>query len=80
MVPGLAGGEFVWLWSGLSTGDLFERMCVSMPPDNPARVNRQEKADILAFILFTNDFPAGTAELANRTEMLNQIAFEALQP
>ena len=80
MAPGLAGGEFVWSWSGLSTGNLFELMRVSMPQDDPASVSRQEKADILAFILFKTDFPAGTTELANRTEMLNPIAFEALQP
>ncbi len=78
--PALTGGEFIWKWSGLSMGDLFDRMRVSMPQDDPRRVSRQQKADILAFLLFKNDFPVGETELANRTEMLNRITFLAIKP
>ena len=80
MSPGLVGGEFVWNWNGLSVGDLFERLRVSMPQDDPTSLGRQEKADILAFMLEANDFPAGDAELANRTGMLAGINFLAEQP
>ena len=51
MVPELIGGEFTWNWSGLTIGQLFERLRISMPQEDPASVSRQEKADILAFIL-----------------------------
>ena len=51
MVPELMGGEFVWNWSGLTIGQLFERLRISMLQEDPASVSRQEKADILAFIL-----------------------------
>ena len=80
MSPGLVGGEFVWNWNGLSVGDLFERLRVSMPQGEPNSVSRQEKADILAFLLEANDFPAGDTELANRTGMLAGINFLAEQP
>ena len=80
MSPGLVGGEFVWNWNGLSVGDLFERLRVSMPQGVPGSVSRQEKADILAFLLEANDFPAGDTELANRTGMLTGIAFLAEKP
>jgi len=80
MSPGLVGGEFVWNWNGLSVGDLFERLRVSMPQDDPTSLSRQEKADILAFMLEANDFPAGDTELANRTGMLAGINFLAEQP
>ena len=80
MSPGLVGGEFVWNWNGLSVGDLFERLRVSMPQGEPGSVSRQEKADILAFLLAANDFPAGDTELANRTGRLAGITFLAQQP
>lgn len=80
MVPELIGGEFTWNWSGLPIGQLFERLRISMPQEDPASVSRQEKADILAFILRANEFPAGAKELASRAEMLNQFMFEALKP
>ena len=80
MSPGLVGGEFVWNWNGLSVGDLFERLRVSMPQGMPNSVSRQEKADILAFLFEANDFPAGDTELANRTGMLAGINFLAQKP
>lgn len=80
LAPGLVGGEFVWNWSGITVGQLFERLRISMPQENPSNVTRAEKADILAFMLYVNEFPAGEHELADRTNMLEQIMFEALQP
>ncbi len=78
--PGLEGGEFVWNWNGLSVGDLFERLRISMPQGVPGSVSRQEKADILAFLLEANAFPAGDTELADRTAMLAGIDFLAQRP
>ena len=77
MAPGLAGVEFVYNWHGFSARDLFERLRVSMPPDQPNRVNRQEKADILAFMLEANGMPAGDTELASRAGPLGAIQFLA---
>lgn len=80
LAPGLAGGEFVWNWSGLTVGQLFERLRISMPQENPSSVTRSQKADILAFMLQMNEFPVGEHELADRAAMLNQFMFEAIQP
>lgn len=80
MAPSLAGGEFVWNWNGLSVGDLFERLRVSMPQGMPGSLSRQEKADVLAFMLQMNGFPAGATELATRTQMMAGIDFLAEQP
>lgn len=80
IAPTLAGREFLWRWNGLTVGDLFERLRVSMPQDGPDRVTRRQKADILAYLLSRNGFPAGEAELAYRTAWLNQIRFEAVKP
>jgi mono/diheme cytochrome c family protein len=75
--PPLTGSAFLANWSGLTVGDLFERMRVSMPQDNPDRVSRQQHADVLAFLLRANAFPAGKTELDKQTEVLKLIRLEA---
>ena len=75
--PALTGTGFLANWNGLTVGDLFERMRVSMPQDNPARVSSAQHADVLAFLLSSNRFPAGKTELDRQTEVLKQIRFEA---
>jgi cytochrome c len=78
--PPLAGGEFFSNWNGLTVGDLFERIRVSMPADNPGKLTREQDADILAFMLSMNQFPEGKTELEHRTEVLKQIRFEVAKP
>jgi cytochrome c len=75
--PPLAGGPFLSNWNGLTLDVLFERIRVSMPSDNPARVGRQPKADILAYILTMNSFPPGKDELQPKAELMKDIVFEA---
>ena len=75
--PALASAEFKENWSGLSVDDLFERIKISMPQDNPGSLSRQQTADILAFVLSRGGFPAGATELAREAEVLKQIRFEA---
>jgi hypothetical protein len=64
----------------VALGDMVERMRVSMPLDNPATLSRQQTADVLAYILSVNEFPAGTTDLPRQTEILNQIQFRATKP
>jgi mono/diheme cytochrome c family protein len=80
MAPGLLGGEFAWNWNGLTMGDLFERVRVSMPQADPRSVSRADKADILAYLLRANGFPAGEVELGNRTSALRGVSFLAEKP
>lgn len=78
--PPLAGDAFFANWNGLTVGDLFERIRISMPQNSPGSLSRQENADILAFILKVNQFPSGKAELDRQTEILKQIKFESTKP
>ena len=78
--PDLAGGEFSSNWNDLSLGELFERMRISMPQNAPGSLSRQQNADILAFVLFKSNFPAGTTELSGQTDVLNTIKFIASKP
>ena len=59
MAPPLAGGEFMAGWDGLTIGDLFERVRISMPQNAPGSLSGQQNADILAFMFSSNKFPAG---------------------
>ena len=74
--PPLTGGAFLSNWNGLTVGDLFERIRQSMPLDDPGRLSRQQDADVLAFILNANEYPAGKAELDKQTEVLKLIKIE----
>ena len=78
--PALASAEFKGNWSGLSVDDLFERIKISMPQDNPGSLSRQQTADIVAFVLSKGGFPAGERELAREAEVLKGIRFEAAKP
>src|SRR5262245_56809220 len=50
MAPPLSGGEFMAGWDGLTIGDLFERIRISMPQNGPGSVSGQENADRIAFV------------------------------
>jgi mono/diheme cytochrome c family protein len=78
--PPLAGGEFFANWNGLTLGDLFERIRVSMPADRPGKLSREQNAAVLAFMLNVNQFPSGKTELEHQPEVLKQIRFEAEKP
>ena len=78
--PPLAGGEFLSNWSGLTAGDLFERIRVTMPQNTPGKLSREINADILAYMFSANQFPAGKTELSRQTEVLKQIKIEASKP
>jgi len=78
--PPLTGGEFFSNWNGLTVGDLFERIRISMPGDRPGKLTREQDADILAYMLSVSQFPAGKTELERQTEVLKQIRFESDKP
>ncbi len=80
MAPPLSGGEFMAGWDGLTVGDLFERIRISMPQNSPGSLSGQQNADILAFILNAAKFPAGETELPKEAGILKTIKFEVKKP
>jgi S-disulfanyl-L-cysteine oxidoreductase SoxD len=75
--PALSGGGFLANWSGLTVGDLFDRVRTTMPADRPGHLTRAQTSDIISYILQVNQFPAGNAELSQQSEALKQIRIEA---
>jgi cytochrome c len=78
--PPLTGGAFLSNWNGLTLGDLFDRIKKTMPQTAPGKLSRQQNADILAFMLSMNKFPAGKTELYRQSEMLKEIRFDSEKP
>jgi cytochrome c len=78
--PPLTGAAFLSNWNGLTVNELFERVRVSMPANNPGKLGRQQNADILAFIFSFNKFPAGNMELETQGERLKETRIEASKP
>jgi hypothetical protein len=64
-------------WSGMTVGDLFDKLQTSMPADKPGSLSREQNASLVAFLLSANKFPSGMAELSSDAERLRQIRFEA---
>ena len=75
--PPLTGDAFLANWNGLTVGDLFDRIRVSMPQDNPGRLSRQQDADILAFMMSGNKYPTGKTDLPSQSEVLKQIKIDS---
>lgn len=73
MAPALAGSMFTSNWSGQSLGDLFTRIHTTMPANDPGSMNNAEVAQVLAYILSFNQFPAGTTPLPSDEAALGQI-------
>jgi mono/diheme cytochrome c family protein len=76
--PALTGSDFVTNWSGMTVGDLFDKMQTSMPADKPGSLSREQNANLVAYLLSANKFPAGKGDLSSDAEGLRQIRLEAV--
>jgi mono/diheme cytochrome c family protein len=80
MTPALVGGAFTANWNDLSVSELFDRIRISMPLDSPGSLSRAQTADVTAFLLKANKWPAGETELPREAEPLKEIKIEAVKP
>ena len=72
-------GRFIPDWAGTSLADLFEKIQVTMPLFAPGSLSASDTADILAFVLQSNNFPAGSKEL-EAGDGLKLVSFDAVKP
>jgi mono/diheme cytochrome c family protein len=73
MGPGVQGPDFRENWSGKSVGELFEKVKTTMPANEPGTLSAAATADVIAYILKVNDYPAGAAELPSDAAALTAI-------
>ena len=76
----LAGEAFVDRWNRKALWLLFDVTRRTMPDDGPAVLTRAETADVVAYLLSSNAFPAGAAELASDDAVLKDILITKTRP
>jgi len=73
LAPALQGDDFKTAWSGRTAAELFEKIQTTMPADRVGTLKAPQSADLVAFILKLNEYPAGSSELASEMPALQQI-------
>jgi mono/diheme cytochrome c family protein len=63
LAPPLKGDDFLLPWSSQTVNDLYQKVATTMPADSPGSLRSQVNADIVAYVLQVNKFPAGSEEL-----------------
>lgn len=76
----LAGKAFLGNWDGLTLDQLYDKIYTSMPPENPKSIPREQIADILAYVLSQNKFPAGNQPLSESADQLKEITLLKSHP
>ena len=64
LAPSLIGDEFIGHWYDAKLSELAMKVSVTMPADAPGSLKPAEYADVLAYLLQVNGFPAGADTLA----------------
>ena len=71
--PALAGDEFLSKYDDQSIVVLFDKMHKSMPATNTGSMTPAQTADIVAYLLSYNKYPAGTTELPSGEDALKKV-------
>lgn len=77
-IPALRGASFTDSRLGGTVGDLYERIRTTMPPGRAESLSREAYADVVAYILSANAFPAGDGDLSHHEDSLHGIVFDEI--
>ena len=77
LAPPLTDRDFIAAWRGLAVSDLFDKISMTMPSNEPGKLTPRQAADVLAFVLSVNRYPAGTTELPNEASQLKELRMVA---
>jgi S-disulfanyl-L-cysteine oxidoreductase SoxD len=76
----LVGPPFLDDWRDLTLDQLYDKIRTSMPPDNPKSIATRDVADLVAFLLAQNQFPAGAKTLTDSVDQLKDIKIVTSRP
>lgn len=77
VIPALTGTRFMSNWKGQTVGDLATRIRTTMPADNPGSLGQAASAEITAYLLAANGYPAGETDLPSGNQALSQLTIDA---
>lgn len=75
--PTLTGPDFVNGWKDMTVAALFAKISSDMPSNAPGSLKPEEYADVLSFVLSSNKYPAGNAELPTDSAALKAVKMAA---
>lgn len=67
---------FYTSFAGKPLWEMFDVISDSMPEDNPGSLSKAEYADVIAYLLKLNNFPAGETDLPVDKDALSLIMME----
>jgi len=73
-IPPLVSDPFMRNWNGKNLKELFDLLSRSMPADNRGSLSARTYTDLIAYLLRTNDAPAGTSALPDSPAGLEAIS------
>lgn len=76
VAPALTGSKFSGNWKGQTVGDLATRIHTTMPLDNPGSLGAAAVADVTAYILSKNGYPAGQTEMSRDATLLQSTKID----
>ncbi|MEO8736468.1 MAG: cytochrome c [Edaphobacter sp.] len=74
--PALSGDEFLSKYDGQPILALFDEIQKAMPATHPGLLTRPQAADILSYILNSNKYLAGNAELPSEEDSLKKLQLQ----
>jgi len=74
--PSLTGKDFVADFKDMTVGQLLMKISNDMPSDAPGTLAKDQYADVTAYVLSYNKYPAGMTELADG-DALNMVKMAA---
>jgi mono/diheme cytochrome c family protein len=77
MAPPLQGDAFLKNWSDKSAGALFNKIQITMPLNEPGTLTEQQSADLVAYTLKVNHFPAGQEVLPKDPAVLGAMSLSS---
>ena len=78
--PPLSGDDFLTKYEGQPAVNVYDMIQKLMPATSPGTLTRPEAADLLAYILSFNKFPAGKTDLPSDEDSLKKLVLPKPAP
>jgi len=71
--PAISGKDFINGWKGMTAAELFDKISMDMPSNAPGTLKPDQYADVMAYVLSVNKYPAGKTPLPTTAATLKTV-------